>query len=623
MSKTYTKHKRVYFGFIFFLISLFSASVLFATNITLSWTPPTTNADGTPLRDLAGYRVYYGLISGNYTQSNDAGNVTSYTITDLSAGSSYYFAITAYDTSGNQSIASNEISTTITAISYYCDKDNDGYISSSTDGTCTGTGCQPAGCQTTAGNDCNDNNAIINPGAPDTICNGTDDNCNGQVDEGFVPSTTICGVGACSSTGTQQCTSGQLINTCNPYTPTAEVCDGSDNNCNGQVDEGCTSAISVSKVLLSEDFSGGIPNTWEKAGNWNTDNPCEKTISSPFVAPFAIADSSCTMTGTDELITPVLDTTSCNSVELAFSNQRHLINGNVEINISDDGGSNWTNTVNMPLRDGYPDPNWKTIDISDAADTDNAKIRFSYTGNSTNEFWALDNVWVTCQPTQLEFSSTIMEPSSKQTILISNTGVQELSINAISVIGADAGSFTLNTNSCTNQTLQPAESCMLDIVFQPAAEGSKSADLLINSNDPNTPAFTIPLTGPGTDIINPAPEIKVNGSDDFIKLRKGKTAEIELQLNPESYEGIDAEWWVLLERKNNWYYYDTLSERWRLGILQYDQKPLVNTVSVETLKMKGLPKGLYNLYFGVDTNKNGSIDPETYYYDVMSVKIKK
>jgi hypothetical protein len=50
------------------------------------------------------------------------------------------------------------------SVNYYCDKDTDGYINSSIDGTCTGTGCQPPGCQTTAGNDCNDNDATIHPG---------------------------------------------------------------------------------------------------------------------------------------------------------------------------------------------------------------------------------------------------------------------------------------------------------------------------------------------------------------------------------------------------------------------------------------------------------------------------
>jgi hypothetical protein len=35
------------------------------TTATLTWDAPTTNADGTPLTDLAGYRIYYGTTSGN------------------------------------------------------------------------------------------------------------------------------------------------------------------------------------------------------------------------------------------------------------------------------------------------------------------------------------------------------------------------------------------------------------------------------------------------------------------------------------------------------------------------------------------------------------------------------
>ena len=76
--------------------------------ITLNWTPPSTNTNGTPLTDLAGYNVYYGTSSGNYTAKFNAGNVTSYTFTNLAAGT-YYIAVTAYDTSGNQSVYSNEV----------------------------------------------------------------------------------------------------------------------------------------------------------------------------------------------------------------------------------------------------------------------------------------------------------------------------------------------------------------------------------------------------------------------------------------------------------------------------------------------------------------------------------
>lgn len=72
-------------------------------NATISW-----NANTEP--DLAGYRVYYGTASGVYNPAIDVGNTTSYTFSGLLPNTTYYFAITAYDTSGNESAFSTEIS---------------------------------------------------------------------------------------------------------------------------------------------------------------------------------------------------------------------------------------------------------------------------------------------------------------------------------------------------------------------------------------------------------------------------------------------------------------------------------------------------------------------------------
>jgi uncharacterized protein YfaP (DUF2135 family) len=81
---------------------------------TLMWAAPTTNTDGSPIIDLAGYKIYYGTVSGRYTASIDVGNVTSFSVTALSSSvplpGSYYIAVTAYDTAGNESVYSNEIS---------------------------------------------------------------------------------------------------------------------------------------------------------------------------------------------------------------------------------------------------------------------------------------------------------------------------------------------------------------------------------------------------------------------------------------------------------------------------------------------------------------------------------
>ena len=61
--------------------------------------------------DLAGYRVKVGTTSGVYTLSNiSVGNVTSYTVTGLPPGDVYYFAVTAVNLSGAESVVSNEVS---------------------------------------------------------------------------------------------------------------------------------------------------------------------------------------------------------------------------------------------------------------------------------------------------------------------------------------------------------------------------------------------------------------------------------------------------------------------------------------------------------------------------------
>ncbi len=81
-------------------------------NVSLAWDMPTTYVDGTPLTDLAGFKVYYGTASGVYPQVVDVRNATSFSSGALGPGT-YYFAVTAYDTYGSESEFSNEISTTI------------------------------------------------------------------------------------------------------------------------------------------------------------------------------------------------------------------------------------------------------------------------------------------------------------------------------------------------------------------------------------------------------------------------------------------------------------------------------------------------------------------------------
>ena len=100
---------------LFFIFCLLNANTVLAGSATLSWTPPTTNVDSTPLTDLAGFKVYYGTSSGYYTQSININNTatTTYQVNNLTDGATYYFSVTAYDTANNESGYSNEACRTI------------------------------------------------------------------------------------------------------------------------------------------------------------------------------------------------------------------------------------------------------------------------------------------------------------------------------------------------------------------------------------------------------------------------------------------------------------------------------------------------------------------------------
>jgi hypothetical protein len=90
------------------------SGISLAESVALSWDAPTTNTDGTPITDLAGFKIYQGTASGVYGSLTDVGNVLCFVVTGLTVGITYYFAVTAYNTASNESDYSNEVSKAIT-----------------------------------------------------------------------------------------------------------------------------------------------------------------------------------------------------------------------------------------------------------------------------------------------------------------------------------------------------------------------------------------------------------------------------------------------------------------------------------------------------------------------------
>jgi len=103
------------------------------------------------------------------------------------------------------------------------DNDGDGY----------GPGC-------INGADCDDTDRDRNSGRFE-VCDGKDNNCNGDVDEGVTGTGQACtsGTGACEAAGVTVCdVSGAIVCGATPGAPSAETCDMIDNDCNGQIDDG-------------------------------------------------------------------------------------------------------------------------------------------------------------------------------------------------------------------------------------------------------------------------------------------------------------------------------------------------------------------------------------------------
>ena len=83
-----------------------------AQQVQLTWDAP-LQTNGTPVPNLAGYKLYYGSQSGQYPTMISVGLKTTYTVTNLSAGRTYYFAAKAYSSTGTESAFSNEVSVTL------------------------------------------------------------------------------------------------------------------------------------------------------------------------------------------------------------------------------------------------------------------------------------------------------------------------------------------------------------------------------------------------------------------------------------------------------------------------------------------------------------------------------
>ena len=132
---------------------------------------------------------------------------------------------------------------------FYKDADGDGYSDGTTQQACNKpVNYKPASELTATNGDCDDASAAINPGTAE-VCDGIDNNCDGSIEEGvkttFYKDGDGDGMNHCHYSAGLHAPLGFVANStdCNDGVKginpgVIEICDGIDNNCNGQTDEG-------------------------------------------------------------------------------------------------------------------------------------------------------------------------------------------------------------------------------------------------------------------------------------------------------------------------------------------------------------------------------------------------
>jgi hypothetical protein len=264
-------------------------------------------------------------------------------------------------------------------------------------------------------------------------------------------------------------------------------------------------------TFLEENFDTGIPAEWEITGDvapWHgaTDysgNTLDGT-------PFAFVDSDAAGSGgvhvNSDLITPPLDTTAGLTVKLEFDQYYNYISTSEVVNVQVWDGSEWQIILDLTEDMGdWGAPDHQEIDISDYSNQE-LKVKFHYDdGTSWAWYWAVDNVKVnsgaqipvfTITPAEHDFGSIPVYTWETQEFVITNTGVNDLIVQDLSVTGPDAEHFELTDNNEYPVTISPEDAGItVEVKYAPMTAGEHSAFLGVYTGEDAENQHVIDIAG--------------------------------------------------------------------------------------------------------------------------------
>jgi hypothetical protein len=122
--------------------------------------------------------------------------------------------------------------------------------------------------------------------------------------------------------------------------------------------------------------------------------------------------------------------------------------------------------------------------------------------------------------------------------------------------------------------------------------------------------------------VTPIPDIKANGSDGPVTLHVGETLVVAIDLTARNAAGLPADWWLVKADTNGKLEYFDLGRMGTVsGLAPTYQGNLVSLASVHLPGETATKPGTYTWFFLVDLARNGALDLDSLYYDLVSVTV--
>lgn len=127
-------------------------------------------------------------------------------------------------------------------------------------------------------------------------------------------------------------------------------------------------------------------------------------------------------------------------------------------------------------------------------------------------------------PASLDFGEVdVGDASPAASTVLENAGNGDLNVGTLSISGGASGDFSIDTDSCSGQTLAPGATCSVAVIFSPTSSGARDGQLDIASNASSSPD-AVSLTGTGA-----VPTLTLStGTLDFGVVAAGETATASL-----------------------------------------------------------------------------------------------